>query len=284
MAQITQEDQENAFRMLGAVLWLGNITFSVIDNDNHMRVDHNEAKYNDAMLLGYNIGNFMEALSSCKIHTGNEDIVQKLSCSQAIDTRDALAKATHANLFDWLNDRIYESFEIDKRRTGRSISIFDIYDFEYFNKDSSEQLCINYANERLQHFNYHLSKFEQEDYNVEGLYDLKMGRSTCNSRSNGRFVLVADDWDYKAQREGLNSHFIRKLREQESKATAMAMTFSSSPPSSLHAKRIDAAIQVHALRLFNPCQNAQRHNQIDSRDMALSFKLTRGSWRRPLRV
>eukprot|EP01018_Ginkgo_biloba_P035677 Gb_06924 [translate_table: standard] len=170
VVQITQEDQENAFRMLAAVLWLGNITFSVIDNDNHVRVDHNEAVKNAAMLLGCSIGDLMEALSSRKIHAGNEDIVQKLSCSQAADTRDALAKAIYANLFDWLVDRINKSLEIGKRRTGRSISILDIYGFESFNKNSFEQLCINYANERLQqHFNRHLFKLEQEDYSLEGI-------------------------------------------------------------------------------------------------------------------
>eukprot|EP01018_Ginkgo_biloba_P030758 Gb_31403 [translate_table: standard] len=41
---ISPEDQENAFAMLAAVLWLGNITFSIIDNENHVRVDYNEGK------------------------------------------------------------------------------------------------------------------------------------------------------------------------------------------------------------------------------------------------
>lgn len=36
--QICKEDQENAFAMLAAVLWLGNISFSVIDNENHVEV------------------------------------------------------------------------------------------------------------------------------------------------------------------------------------------------------------------------------------------------------
>lgn len=36
--QICKEDQENAFAMLAAVLWLGNIAFSVIDNENHVEV------------------------------------------------------------------------------------------------------------------------------------------------------------------------------------------------------------------------------------------------------
>jgi myosin-5 len=82
---------------------------------------------------------------------------------QAIDTRDALAKSLYASLFEWLVEQINKSLSVGKRRTGRSISILDIYGFESFDRNSFEQFCINYANERLQqHFNRHLFKLEQE--------------------------------------------------------------------------------------------------------------------------
>jgi myosin-5 len=42
--QIHKEDQEQAFAMLAAVLWLGNISFQVIDNGNHVEVLANEGK------------------------------------------------------------------------------------------------------------------------------------------------------------------------------------------------------------------------------------------------
>ena len=56
-----------------------------------------------------------------------------LSCYlQAIDTRDALAKSIYACLFEWLVEQINKSLAVGKRRTGRSISILDIYGFESF--------------------------------------------------------------------------------------------------------------------------------------------------------
>lgn len=44
VVQISEEDQQQAFEMLSAVLWLGNITFSVVEQDNHVNVDENEGK------------------------------------------------------------------------------------------------------------------------------------------------------------------------------------------------------------------------------------------------
>lgn len=51
---------------------------------------------------------------------------------QATDSRDALAKAIYASLFDWLVECVNKSLEVGKIRTGRSISILDIYGFESF--------------------------------------------------------------------------------------------------------------------------------------------------------
>nr|XP_010905572.2 myosin-1 isoform X1 [Elaeis guineensis] len=168
--QIPKEDQENAFAMLAAVLWLGNIDFSVIDNENHVEVVLCEGVVNAANLLGCKVPDLMLALSTHKIRAGNDDIVQKLTLSQATDTRDALAKSIYASLFDWLVEQINKSLQMGKCHTGRSISILDIYGFESFHKNSFEQFCINYANERLQqHFNRHLFKIEQEEYTEDGI-------------------------------------------------------------------------------------------------------------------
>ncbi|KAF6167643.1 hypothetical protein GIB67_031226 [Kingdonia uniflora] len=118
---------------------------------------------NAAKLMGCNIHDLILVLSTRRIRAGNDDIVQKLTLSQAVDMRDALAKSIYSSLFDWLVEQINKSLEVGKRLTGRSISILDIYGFESFQKNSFEQFCINYANERLQqHFNRHLFKLEQE--------------------------------------------------------------------------------------------------------------------------
>nr|KYP58834.1 Myosin-J heavy chain [Cajanus cajan] len=168
--RMCKEDQELVFKMLAAILWLGNISFQVNDNENHIEVVNDEAVTNAALLMGCSSQELMEALSTHKIQAGKDTITKTLTLRQAIDARDALAKFIYASLFDWLVDQVNKSLEVGKRRTGRSISILDIYGFESFQNNSFEQFCINYANERLQqHFNRHLFKLEQEDYELDGI-------------------------------------------------------------------------------------------------------------------
>ncbi|XP_009783184.1 myosin-1-like [Nicotiana sylvestris] len=170
VVHISKEDQESVFSMLAAVLWLGNISFTSVDNENHAEPVVDEGLTTVSTLIGCGVEELKLALSSRKMRVRNDDIVQKLTLSQATDTRDALAKSIYSCLFDWLVEQINKSLAVGKRRTGRSISILDIYGFESFERNSFEQFCINYANERLQqHFNRHLFKLEQEEYIQDGI-------------------------------------------------------------------------------------------------------------------
>ncbi|KAK4787497.1 hypothetical protein SAY86_011330 [Trapa natans] len=170
IVRIPKHDQEAVFTMLAAVLWLGNISFQVIDCENHVDVVADEAVTIAANLMGCSVNDLVLALSCRKIVVGKDSISKKLTLQQANDRRDALAKFLYASLFDWLVEQINKSFELGKKCTGKAINILDIYGFESFKKNSFEQFCINYANERLQqHFNRHLFKLEQEDYEVDGI-------------------------------------------------------------------------------------------------------------------
>ncbi|KAB1670982.1 hypothetical protein [Gossypium barbadense] len=170
IVQICKEEQEQVFAMLAAVLWLGNISFQVIDKENHVEALADEALTSAATLIGCAPHELMQAISTHRIQVWKDRIAKKLTLQQAIGTRDALAKFIYASLFDWLVEQINKSLEAGKKNIGRFISILDIYGFESLKKNSFEQFCINYANERLQqHFNRHLLKLEQEEYDLEGI-------------------------------------------------------------------------------------------------------------------
>ncbi|XP_021997554.1 myosin-1 isoform X2 [Helianthus annuus] len=170
IVHVSKEDQENVFSMLAAVLWLGNVTFQAVDDNNHVEPMIDEALLTVAKLLGCEAENLQTALSTRKMTVMNENIIKRLNLTQAMDSRDALAKSIYSCLFDWLVEQINKSLSAGKRLSGRSISILDIYGFESFDVNSLEQFCINYANERLQqHFNHHLFKLEQEEYIQDGI-------------------------------------------------------------------------------------------------------------------
>ncbi|PON96531.1 Myosin head, motor domain containing protein [Trema orientale] len=170
LVQICKEDQERVFSMLAAVLWLGNISFRVVDNGNQVEVLADEAPTNAAKLMGCSAQELILSLSVHKTEVGKGSIANRLTLQQAIDRRDALAKFIYSSLFEWLVEQINKSVQVGKRQIGRSISILDIYGFESLQKNSFEQMFINYANERLQqHFIRHLLKLEQEDYELDGI-------------------------------------------------------------------------------------------------------------------
>jgi hypothetical protein len=102
---------------------------------------------------------------------GGETIQKRLRLDAAEDARDALAKAVYAALFRWLVNRVNAFLAVGKKVSGTSLSILDIYGFECFTENSFEQLCINYANERLQQqFNRFAACLNAVHWNCSILY------------------------------------------------------------------------------------------------------------------
>lgn len=77
-------------------------------------------------------------------------MTKTLSLEQAHDTRDALAKAIYANLFSAIIAKVNTALAPGRDASAARLTILDIYGFESFKENAFEQLCINYANERLQ--------------------------------------------------------------------------------------------------------------------------------------
>ena len=109
------------------------------------------------------------ALCKRRLVTRDDTITVHLTLEQARDSRDALAKALYGRLFGWLVARCNDKL-VDDRAASAFIGILDIFGFEAFKVNSFEQLCINYANERLQQqFNWNVFKAEQAEYEAEGI-------------------------------------------------------------------------------------------------------------------
>uniref|UniRef100_A0A8C5AG56 Myosin VB n=1 Tax=Gadus morhua TaxID=8049 RepID=A0A8C5AG56_GADMO len=118
-------------------------------------------------LLGVELEQMEHWLCHRKLVTSSETYVKNMSCKQASNARDALAKHIYAHMFDWIVEHVNKALHTTAKQRS-FIGVLDIYGFETFEINSFEQFCINYANEKLQQqFNSHVFKLEQEEYMKE---------------------------------------------------------------------------------------------------------------------
>ena len=165
---LAQNEQDDIFRMLATILWLGNVTFVEDDSGNSAISDQSVVDF-VAYLLEVESAHVNKALTIRVVETargGRRGSVYEvpLNPTQATAVRDALAKAIYFNLFDWIVERVNVSLRA-RGAVANSVGILDIYGFEIFERNSFEQLCINYVNEKLQQIFIQLTlKTEQEEY------------------------------------------------------------------------------------------------------------------------
>ncbi|TQN71440.1 Myosin-1 [Colletotrichum shisoi] len=161
---LSQGEQDEIFRMLAAILWAGNIQFHEGD-DGYAAVSDQSVVDFLAYLLEVTPEKLIKAITIRILTPRNGEVIESpTNPAQAAATRDALAKAIYSNLFDWIVERVNKSLKA-KQATSNNVGILDIYGFEIFEKNSFEQLCINYVNEKLQQIFIQLTlKAEQDEY------------------------------------------------------------------------------------------------------------------------
>ncbi|EOD18854.1 hypothetical protein EMIHUDRAFT_436181 [Emiliania huxleyi CCMP1516] len=147
---------QELWQLIAGVLLLGNVRFDAANTD-AAAVEGSSAPSvaGCEAVLGLQQGSLAKALTKRKLKVGGDMVEKDLSLVAAGDNRDALAKAIYSKLFDRLivqiNRALAEARNIySPRATAHVIGIVDIFGFEIFEKNSLEQLCINFANEKLQ--------------------------------------------------------------------------------------------------------------------------------------
>ncbi|GAB2287440.1 hypothetical protein Dimus_021817 [Dionaea muscipula] len=167
---ISEKEQEAIFRVVAAILHLGNIDFAKGKEVDSSVLKDDKSKFHlktVSELLMCDPKALEDALLKRVMITPEEVIKRSLDPLNAAVSRDGLAKTVYSRLFDWLVDKINVSIGQDPNSKSL-IGVLDIYGFESFKHNSFEQFCINFTNEKLQqHFNQHVFKMEQEEYTKE---------------------------------------------------------------------------------------------------------------------
>ncbi|CBK23300.2 uncharacterized protein [Blastocystis hominis] len=170
----SQEDRESVLSLLAAILKLGNIKYEETGGASlhpGSSISNEDVLCEAATLLQIPANSLKEAICTRRITVkegnGVNVTIIPLSCREAIQNCDALAKELYSRLFDWIVEKINLSLRGER---NKFIGFLDIFGFEIFEKNSFEQLCINYANERLQQlFNSSTFKEEETVYRNEGV-------------------------------------------------------------------------------------------------------------------
>ncbi|KAF3652096.1 Myosin-7 [Capsicum annuum] len=167
---ISHDEQDAIFRVVAAILHLGNIEFAKGIETDASEPKDDKSRFHlktAAELFMCDEKSLEESMCKRVMVTRDETITKSLDPEAAALSRDALAKIVYSRLFDWIVNKINNSIGQDPDST-LSIGVLDIYGFESFKTNSFEQFCINLTNEKLQqHFNQHVFKMEQEEYTKE---------------------------------------------------------------------------------------------------------------------
>uniref|UniRef100_A0A8C7L9I6 Myosin IXA n=2 Tax=Salmoninae TaxID=504568 RepID=A0A8C7L9I6_ONCKI len=165
--------RKQIFSLLSAILHLGNIRYKKKTyRDDSIDICNPEVLPTVSELLEVKEEMLFEALTTRKTMTVGERLIVPYKLAEAGTVRDSMAKSLYSALFDWIVFRINHALlnNRDLEESIFSIGVLDIFGFEDYENNSFEQFCINFANERLQHyFNQHIFKLEQEEYRAEGI-------------------------------------------------------------------------------------------------------------------
>uniref|UniRef100_A0A8C1KG47 Osteoclast-stimulating factor 1 n=1 Tax=Cyprinus carpio TaxID=7962 RepID=A0A8C1KG47_CYPCA len=218
---ISGMDRTMVLQIVAGTLHLGNISFK--EAGNYAAVENDEFLAFPAFLLGIDQHRLKEKLTSRKMDGKwggkSESIDVTLNVEQACFTRDALSKALHSRVFDYLVESINKAMVKDHQELN--IGVLDIYGFEIFQKNGFEQFCINFVNEKLQQIFIELTlKAEQVTlpflpYAFCFCCDLDLSHLSLNLNPPGIMSILDDVCaTMHAKGEGADQTMLQKLRMQ----------------------------------------------------------------------
>uniref|UniRef100_A0A4X2LHK3 Myosin IXA n=1 Tax=Vombatus ursinus TaxID=29139 RepID=A0A4X2LHK3_VOMUR len=175
MVGFLPKTRRQIFSLLSAILHLGNICYKKKTyRDDSIDICNPEVLPIVSELLEVKEEMLFEALVTRKTVTVGEKLILPYKQAEAVTVRNSMAKSLYSALFDWIvfriNHALLNTKDLEESTKTLSIGVLDIFGFEDYESNSFEQFCINFANERLQHyFNQHIFKLEQEEYRTEGI-------------------------------------------------------------------------------------------------------------------
>uniref|UniRef100_A0A2R9AJD2 Unconventional myosin-XVI n=1 Tax=Pan paniscus TaxID=9597 RepID=A0A2R9AJD2_PANPA len=164
---------ENLFVILAAILHLGDIRFTALNEGNSAFVSDLQLLEQVAGMLQVSTDELASALTTDIQYFKGDMIIRRHTIQIAEFFRDLLAKSLYSRLFSFLVNTMnscLHSQDEQKSMQTLDIGILDIFGFEEFQKNEFEQLCVNMTNEKMHHYiNEVLFLHEQVECVQEGV-------------------------------------------------------------------------------------------------------------------
>lgn len=160
------------------VMQCGNLTFGSLGGDSDKSECTSKQELKDlANVMGVPEDALNMGFTERSMETRGEVYKVPLNAATAKDSADAFAKEVYGKLFLWLVRGINGATAAENNSKGSDnsgefgiIGLLDIFGFESFAINRFEQLCINYANEKLQQkFTEDIFRSVQAEYIEEGI-------------------------------------------------------------------------------------------------------------------
>lgn len=114
---IPPDDVEGIFKVISAILWLGNIEFAESSSDG-VKVSNMDVMEKIQTLLGIDGSRMCEGLCFKKLTIRGETTISPLKHSQAVENRNSIAKAIYDNMFQRIVDYVNRSLSTNTNKVA----------------------------------------------------------------------------------------------------------------------------------------------------------------------
>merc|ERR1712036_132317 len=166
------EETYNIYKLTALVMHMGNMTkdFVPVGKEEQAEIKDQVNAEKVASLCGIDCEWMINYFCKPKLKVGTEWVSKGQSCTGAANSVGGIGRKLYELVFRFITETCNMTLIDPTMKKVQYIGCLDIAGFEIFDYNGFEQICINFANEKLQQFfNSHMFTLEQEEYVREGL-------------------------------------------------------------------------------------------------------------------
>jgi len=168
----SEEEKYNVYKLTSIVMHMGNMTkdFVPVGQEAQAEIKNDVNAQKVAELCGIDCEWMVTYFCKPKLKVGTEWVSKGQTCDGASSSVGGIGRSVYERVFTFMMNKCNETLYDPTMKKVQYIGCLDIAGFEIFDYNGFEQICINFANEKLQQFfNNHMFVLEQEEYVREGL-------------------------------------------------------------------------------------------------------------------